>query len=129
MLRYLIDLLRELQYQNYSSRTVDIYIRCVEIFLKRYNKDPPISIQDKDVIDFTLYLQSKNKAPKTVNLYKDVIKYFVLHILKKSDFLIIKISKEAKKLLVVLSLYEVKNILEFVSNPKHQLLLSLSYGA
>ena len=101
---------------------------CVDIFLKWYNKDPN-QIVHEDIIQFTVYLQSKDKAPKTINLYKDAIKHFVANILKKTDFPPIKLSKEPRRLPVILSTKEVKRLLEVIINPKHKLLLWLSYGA
>ncbi|MDP2670522.1 MAG: hypothetical protein Q8O99_06515, partial [bacterium] len=98
------------------------------VFLNRYKKDI-IQLQHQDIIDFTLYLQSGNKAPKTINLYKDALKYFMIHILGKSDFPTIKLSKEPRKLPVILSIEEIQSIIEVTTNPKHKLLLSLSYGA
>lgn len=126
--QYLSDLQRELQYQNYSPRTIDIYTTCVEIFLQWYGKDPE-KIEHRDIIDFTLHLQSKKKAPKTINLYKDAVRYFIITILKKTDFPKIKCSKEPKKLPIILSVQEIQSILAVTTNPKHKLLLSLSYGA
>lgn len=125
---YLNDLRRELQYQNYSHRTIDAYTTCVEKFLYRYSKDIE-HLSHQDIIDFTLHLQSQNKAPKTINLYKDALKYFVVHILKRNDFPIIKLSKQPKKLPVILSVQEVQQLIATTINPKHKLLLSLSYGA
>lgn len=122
------DLRRELQYQNYSPRTVSVYTTCVEVFLKWYRWDPH-DLQHNDIVDFILHLQTQGKAAKTINLYKDALKYFVVHILKKTDFPVIKLSKEPTILPAILSIQEIKNILSTVRNPKHQLLLSLSYGA
>lgn len=122
------DLRRELQYQNYSPRTVSVYTTCVEFFLKWYRKDLE-QIQHSDIVDFILHLQSQGKAAKTINLYKDALKYFIMHILKKADFPPIRLSKEPRTLPIVLSVREIKNILSSIHNPKHQLLLSISYGA
>jgi len=128
MQQYLKQLQDSLKYQNYSPRTIDIYTTCVGVFLKRYDKDPRLIIHE-DIIQFTIHLQSKNKAPKTINLYKDAIKHFVKHILKKYDFPQIRLSKEPKKLPVILSIQEIQQILNLTKNPKHKLLLSLTYGA
>lgn len=128
MQQYLKQLQNSLKYQNYSPRTIEIYHTCVEVFLKRHGKDPQ-AIVHEDIIQFTLHLQSKNKAPKTINLYKDAIKHFVTHILKKYDFPHIRLSKEPRKLPVILSIQEVQQILNLTQNPKHKLLLSLTYGA
>lgn len=125
---YIQELERELKYRNYSPRTIEVYTTCIESFLK-YIKNDILKILKETIIDFILYLQSKNKAPKTVNLYKDAIKFFIKEILKlKLDF-DIKLSREAKKLPVVLSKAEILKMIENTINTKHKLLLSLSYSA
>lgn len=125
---YIQELERELKYRNYSPRTIEVYTTCIESFLK-YIKNDILKISKETIIDFILYLQSKNKAPKTVDLYKDAIKFFIKEILKlKLDF-DIKLSREAKKLPVVLSKAEILKMIENTINTKHKLLLSLLYSA
>nr|MDD3720380.1 tyrosine-type recombinase/integrase [Candidatus Gracilibacteria bacterium] len=128
MQNYLLDLERELKYRNYSPRTIEVYINCTEYFLK-YIKNDLSKISKETIIDFTIHLQTKNKAPKTINLYKDAIKFFLKEVLKLNLDFEIKLSKEAKKLPVVLSKEEIQKILENTNNPKHKLLLSLSYAS
>lgn len=125
---YLLQLTRELQQRNYSPRTVEIYSNCLRFFLKWLNYDAS-KISREKVLDFVLYLQKQNKAPKTVNLYKEVIKFFCRQILKISLGQEIKLSKEPKKLPVVLSRFEIQRILDNTTNNKHKTLLSLAYGA
>lgn len=128
MQSYLLDLQRELKYRNYSSRTIEIYTTCVEYFL-RYIKNDISKISKETIIDFTLHLQSKNKVPKTINLYKDSIKFFIKEILKLDLDFDIKLSREAKKLPIVLSKEEILKIIGITDNLKHKLLLSLSYAS
>ena len=125
---YLLQLTRELQQRNYSPRTVEIYANCLRFFLKwiDYNVS---KISREKVLDFVLYLQKQNKAPKTVNLYKEVIKFFCSQILKISLGQEIKLSKEPRKLPVVLSRFEIQRLLDSTNNSKHKTLLSLAYGA
>lgn len=125
---YLLQLSRELQYRNYSPRTVEIYSNCLRSFLKWLNYDVSKITREK-VLDFILYLQDQGKAPKTVNLYKEVIKFFCRQIIKISLGQDIKLSKEPKKLPVVLSRFEIQRLLDSTKNPKHKTLLSLAYGA
>ncbi len=125
---YLNQLTRELQQRNYSPRTVEIYSNCLRYFFK-WLWNNVSSISREKVIDFILHLQSKGKAPKTVNLYKEVIKFFCSQILKISIPLDIKLSKEPRKLPVVLSRFEIQRMLDVVENNKHKTLLSLAYGA
>jgi site-specific recombinase XerD len=125
---YLLQLTRELQQRNYSPRTVEIYSNCLKFFLKRINNDISKITREK-VVDFVLYLQNQDKAPKTVNLHKEVIKFFCRQILKISLGQEIKLSKEPRKLPVVLSHFEIQRLLDSTNNSKHKTLLSLAYGA
>jgi integrase/recombinase XerD len=125
---YLLQLTRELQQRNYSPRTVEIYSNCFKFFLKSINYDVTIITREK-VLDFILHLQKQGKAPKTVNLYKEVIKFFCHQIIKVSLGQEIKLSKEPKKLPVVLSRFEIQRLLDSTNNSKHKTLLALAYGA
>ncbi len=74
-----------------------------------------------------MLLQEKNKAPKTVNLYKFVIIFFyneVLNIDKKID---IKLSKKARKLPVILSKNDVLKLIDNTNNIKHKFVLKIAY--
>lgn len=115
MQNYLLELQRELKYRNYSPRTIEVYNTCIEYFLK-YIKNDISKISKETIINFTLYLQSKNKAPKTINLYKDTIKFFIKEILKINLDFDIKLSKEPKKLSIVLSKDEILKIIEITKN-------------
>ncbi|MEI6118958.1 MAG: phage integrase N-terminal SAM-like domain-containing protein [bacterium] len=125
---YLLQLARELQQRNYSPRTVEIYSHCLKFFLKWMNYDISNISRDK-VLDFILHLQNQGKAPKTVNLYKEVIKFFCRQVIKISLGQEIKLSKEPKKLPIVLSRFEIQRLLDSTNNSKHKTLLSLAYGA
>lgn len=116
---YLLQLTRELQQRNYSPRTVEIYSNCLRFFLKWLNYDVS-KITREVVVNFILYLQKQGKAPKTLNLYKEVIKFFCSQILKISIPFDIKLSKEPKKLPVVLSRFEIQRLLDSVTNSKHK---------
>jgi len=128
MTDYLLLLQRELQQRNYSPRTVEIYGNCLKFFLKWLNYDVT-KISREKVLDFILYLQKQGKAPKSINLYKEVIKFFCRQILCLSLGQEIKLSKESRKLPVVLSRFEIQRLLDSTTNIKHKTLLSLAYGA
>ena len=125
---YVNQLSRELQQRNYSPRTVEIYSNCLRFFLKWLEYDVS-KISREKIIDFIVYLQSTNKAPKTINLYKEVIKFFCSQIFKLNIYLDIKLSKQPKKLPVILSRQDIQKILDVVDNRKHKTLLALAYGA
>lgn len=124
----LLQLSRELQQRNYSPRTVEIYTHCFSYFFRWINNDVSKITREK-IIDFILHLQSQNRAPKTVNLYKEVIKFFCSQVLKVSFVVDIKLSKEPKKLPIVLSRLELEKLFAASNNVKHRLLLMVAYGA
>ena len=125
---YLLKVERELKYRNYSSRTIDVYKTCIKYFLEKINKNPEILNRD-EIIDFILNLQKENKAPKTINLYKEAIKFFYKEVLKIEKEINIKLSREAKKLPVILTNNEIKLIIENIKNEKHKFIISLSYSS
>lgn len=124
--KYLQDLERELKYRNYSPRTIEVYTNCINYFLK-YIKDDILKINKDTIIDFIIHLQEKNKAPKTVNLYKEAIKFFTENILQEKINIDIKLSREAKKLPIILTKNEILKLIENISNLKHKLILKLAY--
>jgi site-specific recombinase XerD len=123
---YLYKLEQELKLRNYSIRTIKAYEICISYFLKKINKKID-QIIEKDIINFLLFLQDNKKAPKTINLYKQAIKFFFREIVKSDIKLDIHFSKEAKKLPVVLNKSEILKLLETITNIKHKMLISLSY--
>ena len=125
---YLQKLERELKYRNYSPKTIKAYTTCIKFFLEKIDKKPE-DISRDEIIDFILYLQSKNKAPKTVNLYKEAIKFFYKDVLKQKQEIDIKLSREAKKLPIILTNNEIKTILDCIKNEKHKFIISLSYSS
>jgi site-specific recombinase XerD len=73
--KYLERLENELKLRNYSVRTIKAYNVCISYFLKKINKQID-KIIEKDIINFLLFLQDNKKAPKTINLYKQALKFF-----------------------------------------------------
>lgn len=127
--KYLEKLQRELKYRNYSPKTIKTYSTCVTYFLQKIASKIPEEVSRDEVIDFFLFLQTQNKALKTINIYKESLKFFYREVLKMEKNIDIKFSREAQKLPVVLTRNEIEKILEITKNKKHQFLLSLSYGS
>jgi site-specific recombinase XerD len=80
------------------------------------------------ILDFVSFLQKKDRAPKTINLYKNAIVSFCDLVLKKR-FEHIHLSKVARKLPVILSHDEVLSIINVINNKKHKLMLQVAYGS
>jgi len=126
MQEYINKLQEELKFQNYSSKTIKTYISCIKIFIK-YIKNDISKISKKTIYEFIFNLQSQDKAPKTINLYKQSIKYFIKNTLNLNINIDIKLSKTPKKLPIILTKNEILKIIKNINNPKHKLIISLSY--
>lgn len=126
--KYIQKLEAGLKLRNYSIRTIKSYKTCINYFLKKLDKDI-IKITENEIIEFLLFLQDKKKAPKTINLYKQAIKFFFREILKSDIKLDIHFSKEAKKLPIVLNKNEILEIIKNIKNNKHRFIISLCYWA
>ncbi len=126
--KLLLMLEKELKLRNYSYQTIKSYKTCINYFMKKIWKDAK-NINEKEIIDFLIFLQDNKKAPKTINLYKQSIKFLYIEVLKLNLKFDIHFSKEAKKLPIVLTKNEILKILKNIKNIKHKFIISLAYWA
>lgn len=126
--KYLEQTSQELRLRNYSFKTIKAYLGCLREYFdfKKFNLE---KIDEENIKQFLLNKQDKNYSSQTINLYLNAIKFFYREVLKISKKINLKIQKRSKKLPIVLSREEIKNIIESIKNPKHKLIISLAYGA
>jgi len=74
-------------------------------------------------------IQSEKKAPQTVNLFLNAIKFYYRELVGINAPFNITFAKRPSKLPIVLSREEIGRILHVITNPKHRLLIALAYGA
>lgn len=119
---------QELKLRNYSSKTIKAYLGCLREYFdfKKLNSE---KIDEENIRQFLLNKQDKNYSSQTINLYLNAIKFFYREILKISKKINLRFAKRSKKLPIVLSREEIKNIIDTTGNPKHKLIISLAYGA
>lgn len=118
----------ELKVRNYSRKTIEAYLSCLKNYFE-YKQSNFSEINEENIKLFLINKQEKGYSPQTVNLYLNAIKFFYRNVLKKYTKINIKFSKRSKKLPVVLSRDEIAKIIDCTANPKHKLLLSITYGA
>lgn len=118
----------ELKLRNYSRRTIESYLSC----LNEYFKFKKIIKREPEIENIKKYLlekQARGQSSQTINVHLQAIKYFYREIMKSKTDIDIKFAKTASKLPVVLSRNEIERIIAAIDNKKHYLLISLSYGA
>ena len=128
MQEYLEQKRQELKLRNYSFKTIKTYLSCLREYFdfKKINFE---KIDEENIKQFLLNKQSKNYSSQTVNLYLNAIKFFYREVLKIHQKITLKFAKRSKKLPIVLSREEIRNIIDAIRNPKHKLIISLAYGA
>lgn len=118
----------DLMYRNYSRKTIESYLFCLERYL-RFKKTDLDRLNTANIKYFLFTLQRKGLAPETVNLHLNAIKFFYKQVKNCKPELNIKLARGNRKLPVVLTKTEVPRLLSATKNSKHKLLLSLAYGA
>jgi len=119
---------REMEIRNYSPRTIKTYLS----FLKQYftfKKSNLDVYEESNIKDFMAENIGRKVSPQSVNLALNAIKFYYREVIGISDKINIRTVKKDSKLPVVLSRKEVNKIIDSIKNPKHKLLISLSYAA
>jgi len=118
----LLKLEKELTLRNYSSKTIKGYLFSVNKYLE-YSRNK--GINKESVEDYVVkFLKSKN--PSTVSKDLFAIKFFFENVLKQK--LNLPNPKKNKTLPDILSIKEIKKMIEATSNIKHLLIIKLLYG-
>jgi site-specific recombinase XerD len=125
---FLLQTEQELTLRHYSPKTKDSYLRC----LREYFSATPLPLEQVNpdfIRDFLLAKQKAGRAPQTINLYLNAIKFFYREVAKSNLPIELKFAKRNKRLPVVLSREEVAKLIAQPTNVKHRLLLALACGA
>jgi len=119
---------RECRRRGYSVETVKTYVYCINRFLRWIKKDLG-HISKKDVRLFLENLSEKGLTGNTMNTYHMAIRFLFANILDKKMWIDIKYSKVPQKLPGVLSIEEIRKVINCIKNEKHKLMIELMYGA
>lgn len=114
--------------RGYSSKTMKAYFGHVERFFT-YITDQRLGWNDHTIQNYSLFLLSKNCSHSYVNQAISAVKFYSLKVLKQHDSTAYIRPKKENKLPNVLSLGEVKLILEALHNLKHKAILYITYSS
>ncbi|MEA3248070.1 MAG: tyrosine-type recombinase/integrase [Nanoarchaeota archaeon] len=112
----IIKLENELKLRGYSRESIKSYIYSVKKYLD-YSKSK--GINENSVKEY-LRNQLRTKNPATVSLISSSIQFFFKEVLKQ-DIYFIK-PKKNKTLPDILTIKEIKRLIEVTTNPKHKLI-------
>jgi integrase/recombinase XerD len=120
---------KDMELKNLSERTIKTYLGCMKNFARHYGKSPD-QMDDGAVRDFLYYLlKEKNSSQAAINQHYSALKFFYQTTLGR-DWAALKIprSRRIKKLPVVLSLAEVRDLLSNVDGLKNRTILTTVYS-
>jgi len=123
-------MLEDLQLRNYSTSTIETYIRCVASFAKHFNKSPD-QLGPEHVRQFQLFLVKEQKVSWSLfNQHVCALRFFYNTTLGWQWMIEhIPYPRCEHRLPIVLSQAEVALLLQAKSNLKHRALLATLYGA
>jgi len=118
-----------LRYRNYSVHTIKHYCSCL-IGLSKHYKTSPDKLTRDQFLDYLYYLvEDKQVSAIYLNQLLSAYKILVEEVLRRKwEEFSIRRPKLEKKLPVVLSQEEVKQIIDCITNLKHRAFISLIYS-
>jgi integrase/recombinase XerD len=118
----------DLRIRNYSPRTVGCYVSMMARFTREFGK-PPAQLGPDEIRTFQLRMIEKKLSWSLFNQAVCAIKFFYRVTLPR-DFAVeqVPFAKCKRSLPTVLSVDEVRRLLETPRCPKHRAVLSLIYG-
>ncbi len=119
---------KECRRRNYSPRTSETYIYCIDQFLK-FSRKSLDKIGKKDVREFLENLSEKEKSGSTMNVYHMAIRFLFEEVLDKRIWIDISYSKVPEKIPVVLTKDEIQKLFSSVQNQKHKLMIEFLYSS
>jgi len=122
-------MIEDMQLHSFAERTQDSYLRAVRQLAAYFNK-PPDQISEEDLRQYFLYLKNvKNASRSTITLALCGIKFFYERTMQRqwATLALVRPQRE-KKLPVVLSVEEVRQILGRVRRWRYRVCLSTIYA-
>ncbi len=122
-------MLHDMQLHGYAESTLKAYLRSVRQLQEFFHLSPGL-ISEEQLRDYFIYRKTVSRwAPGTMRIAYSAIKFFFIFTLKKKWplFELLKVENETK-LPTVLSIYEVRSILQAVRTPANKAYLTLVYS-
>ena len=118
----------ELRLRKYSPSTIRNYLACLNEYFSLLHYDHKVP-DVEHIRRFLLDKEEKGYASQTINLYLNAIKFYFYQVTGYRGKIDIRFAKKSKRLPVILSREEIRQIIDGIINRKHKLLISLAYSA
>lgn len=118
----------DLKLKNYAPGTVEQYLSCARRFVEHFGISP-ISISEEDVRRYFVTM-GEQRSPATVKMHVAAVRFLYEVTLRKPEHVVgLHFPKVPHRLPDILSLKEVRRLLQAVEPPKYRAVLMTAYGA
>jgi len=121
-------MLRRMELKNFSNRTIEIYLYQLKKYVSYYNCSPE-KLGKEDIESYLHFLLQQKASSSTMAQAYSALKYFYSDCLERPwELDKIPRPKREKRLPIILSRSEIKNLLGKVSSPKNKIILMVIYS-
>lgn len=125
-----VSYLEKLELKHYSKNTAKAYISCFEAFMRFFEELPLEEIDENNIREYLLHLSRTHKSASYIHQSVNCIKFYYEVVLGMPNrFYSIERPRKRRKLPEVLSVSEVKQLFNQVSNLKHRCIVGLLYSS
>jgi len=118
----------ELNLGGFSKKTIETYSMYIELFHKYIKKDLE-QVKAEDIINFLSNLKSeRGVSSSTLNLIMSALKHFYSVFLKTPIELNIKLPKKSKKIPIVLTPKEIKDLIQATTSSRNKLIIEFIFS-
>ena len=122
--------LNKLEIKKYANNTIKSYVTCFEKFLNYYKHRNVNQLNENDIRNYLMYLVKNKTSNSYINLSINSIKfYFEIVLGLPNRFYNIERPRKEKKLPIVLSKQEAKQLIFATNNSKHKCIIALLYSS
>lgn len=127
---YILAMSDYLMAKNYSHHTIRSYTDAMLLFLQHTGYANPDLMTEQQIVSYLGAMMRKGLKASSGNTFVNALKFYFLEVLKR-DYTEITIPrpKKEKQIPAVLTWEECLQIFRSINNPKHKLLLMLTYGS
>ena len=118
---------QEIMIAGYSKRTISMYEMYVKAFLQQLKK-PAEQAERENIIEFMAGMKEKNNSNATLSLALSALKFFYHTFLHLKIIEDIKVPKKAKKLPVVLTREELRELFKATKAGRNRLIMEFLYS-
>lgn len=122
--------LQKLELKRYSNNTVKSYVSCFETFINHFKGHSINALNENDIRNYLQHLIQINRSKSYINQAINSIKFYYEVVLGMPNrFYTIERPLKDRKLPIVLSMENVRKLIDSTNNTKHRCVVSLLYSA